>query len=272
MIHLFELNLIKNIKNLISCGMLDSFFLALNYLDTAWFLIFIVSIVYYIFNRKLGIELLLIFVVSGILNMILKNLFSLPRPCHLEPNIALLCHKSFGFPSGAAQTATILLGFGLNYFKKRIYKLLTISFAFLMYFSRVYLGMHFFSDILGGICVGLILLFLVFKIFPLFKNQYEKAFLALSLIIFLIGGSKLLASSSMLLGIALGLFLSKEHHLAHSLKARIIKACLICVITSSIFFLGEYCSAYKTLLTFIAGFVFINGKIPFMKPTARENF
>lgn len=105
----------------------------------------------------LGIEFLLC-------NVLLKNLFAMPRPCDLNPSVALLIPKpqDYSFPSGhtassfAAVTVLYLMGV------KRWYWALVP--AGLIAFSRMYLDVHFPIDILGGIFVGILCGFLVCKI------------------------------------------------------------------------------------------------------------
>ena len=105
----------------------------------------------------LGIEFLLC-------NVLLKNLFAMPRPCDLNPSVTLLIPKpqDYSFPSGhtassfAAVTVLYLMGV------KRWYCALVP--AGLIAFSRMYLDVHFPIDILGGIFVGILCGFLVCKI------------------------------------------------------------------------------------------------------------
>ena len=83
-------------------------------------------------------------------NVLLKNLFAMPRPCDLNPSVALLIPKpqDYSFPSGhtassfAAVTVLYLMGV------KRWYWALVP--AGLIAFSRMYLDVHFPIDILGG--------------------------------------------------------------------------------------------------------------------------
>lgn len=95
----------------------------------------------------LGIELI-------ICNVWLKNAFAVPRPCDLNPDVQLLIPKpqEYSFPSGhtgASFAAVCALFLG----KERRWYLAVIP-AVMIAFSRMYLYVHFPSDILGGIIVG----------------------------------------------------------------------------------------------------------------------
>ncbi|MFT6165553.1 MAG: undecaprenyl-diphosphatase [Vicingaceae bacterium] len=102
-----------------------------------------------------------------------KEVFERWRPCHnldLKEMVHLVnnkCGGSFGFISSHAANSFAtagLLGLFLNW---RALILLLI-WASLVSYSRVYLGVHYPSDILGGAILGLIVAFLVHHIaFPI---------------------------------------------------------------------------------------------------------
>lgn len=88
-------------------------------------------------------------------NILLKPLVARIRPCDLNPGIALLVARprDFSFPSGhtgASFAAAAVLFRG----RSRL-ALPTLVLAVLMGFSRMYLYLHFPSDILGGVLLGI---------------------------------------------------------------------------------------------------------------------
>lgn len=96
-------------------------------------------------------------VADGLNNWILKPLFARPRPClSLTHVISVInCTRGFSFPSSHAVnifTAATLVSF---YFKNTY--LLAFTLAFLVGFSRIYLGVHYPSDILGGAILGIMI-------------------------------------------------------------------------------------------------------------------
>lgn len=112
----------------------------------------------------------------------IKEFFQRVRPCHSLPDVRLLvtCGSGLSFPSAHAANnagAAILLGF--FYPRWRCYWL---SWAGLVAYSRVYCGVHYPSDIAGGMLYGMIistLLLLVWKYFvqprtPSFTIQVQK--------------------------------------------------------------------------------------------------
>ena len=87
---------------------------------------------------------------------ILKNLFARPRPYTTFPGVSLLIDqtKSYAFPSGHT-TSSFAAAYVLNRYLKK-YALISWLTAALIAFSRLYLFMHYPSDILAGIVLGLI--------------------------------------------------------------------------------------------------------------------
>lgn len=108
-------------------------------------------------TRKSGAILAAALCVDVVLcNGILKNLFRRIRPCDVNTSIRLLIARpdDFSFPSGhtaasfAAVTALMLAG------EKKLW-MPALALAVFIAFSRLYLYVHYPTDILGGIAVGI---------------------------------------------------------------------------------------------------------------------
>ncbi|HEY6830438.1 MAG TPA: phosphatase PAP2 family protein, partial [Gemmatimonadaceae bacterium] len=98
---------------------------------------------------------------GALLNMVLKNYFERSRPALAQ----MLRHASgYSFPSGHAMGSTVVLG-GFTYLAMRVlpaWRQKSAALAFAITFvlsvasSRIYLGVHWLSDIGAGIAAGLL--------------------------------------------------------------------------------------------------------------------
>jgi membrane-associated phospholipid phosphatase len=254
--HQIELSGIHHIQAVLRGPITDAFFIGWSYVDTPWFSILFLATITYLISRKEGISLLFLFIISGAVNTLLKQYFHLPRPCQIDPSVAILCLKSFGFPSGAAQTGTLIAGAALVKCRQLSWKIGGVIFALFLYFSRIYLGVHFFTDILGGIVVGASLVLIYYKLFPLLEKQWPRCALILSVIFFLIGGTRMLALSGMTLGIGIGLWLAGEKKLPSSRLRRLITLCVVLIGTYGLIYLGFVQEAIQIPALLLAGLWF----------------
>lgn len=91
-------------------------------------------------------------------NILLKNLFGRIRPFDVNTSVRLLIHKpgDYSFPSG--HTAVSFAAVSAVYFagQTRIWKP-ALLLAVLIAFSRLYLYVHYPTDILGGVFLGILM-------------------------------------------------------------------------------------------------------------------
>ena len=105
--------------------------------------------------RKMGLQVLLSMLVTYIIgNLILKNIFARPRPCDIDTAVTMLISRPHGhsFPSGHSMNGMVAaVALFLNNKKIGIPALVL---AALIGFSRMYLFVHFPTDVLGGFAVA----------------------------------------------------------------------------------------------------------------------
>ena len=111
---------------------------------------------------------------AGITSYILKEIIKRARPDGLIPSSV---ETSFSFPSGHATAAIALYGF-LAYTLCKLYPkynaaIITLATLLVLVigFSRLYLGLHFPSDVIGGYFFGGIWLLIGIKVATLLKRS-----------------------------------------------------------------------------------------------------
>lgn len=105
--------------------------------------------------RKCGVVVLLSLLASLILgNGILKNLIKRDRPCWIHPDIALLIKnpRDYSFPSGHT-FSSFAAAISIFYYEKR-FGSACLALATLIGFSRLYLYVHFPTDVAAGAIFG----------------------------------------------------------------------------------------------------------------------
>ena len=116
--------------------------------------ILLISLVYWCLDRRAGIRLALLLLLSSEANTWAKLLFHDPRPYWLVPVLGRDTESSYGVPSGHAQNA-VLVWFGLAAASRRRWAWpIAVVLVCLISLSRLYLGVHFPHDVVVGWILG----------------------------------------------------------------------------------------------------------------------
>lgn len=170
-LHQIEFKMIRKIQLFFDAESIQEVLFALNLLDQYLVYFLLIGVIYHFKSDKLALSLFALFLFSSEINQLFKNLFSQPRPCLVDPSV---CHiskdsiffpGSFGMPSNGAQSWFAYLTYFCYEIKSKKIWRFSAFFIVLIGLSRVLLGVHFISDVIGGWILGffVVLSFIYFK-------------------------------------------------------------------------------------------------------------
>ncbi len=152
-------------------------FKAITFFGSTLFVVLLVILLFIVWKKNRGgLRLGIVLIVSTIANNLIKVIIRRPRPQVLR----LVEENTYSFPSGHTMAVTTLVGFIIYYiwaYKKDLdkkYKILftvlLLIYDILVMISRIYLGAHFASDVIGGVISSSIVLIITIHI----MNKYLK--------------------------------------------------------------------------------------------------
>ncbi len=154
-----DLSIFYFLNHTISCGALDKFFTIITNVNN-WYIAYLI-LLGISFNKggrkgKIAVfgVIILILVTDQISAKLIKDIVQRVRPCNALTNAMtpLGCNGTFSFPSNHAVNNFATAIFFYRFFPKLKWILLIT--ASLIAISRVYVGLHYPSDILGGAVIG----------------------------------------------------------------------------------------------------------------------
>lgn len=142
-------------------------------------ILIVIAILLFIFikEKKIGLAILINLGMAPLTNQIIKQFFRRPRPA-LE--YRLIEESGFSFPSGHSMTSMAFYGFLIYLIYKKVnnkvLKWFLISLLSLLIlsigFSRIYLGVHYFTDVCAGFIEAICYLIVFITVFK--KVVHEK--------------------------------------------------------------------------------------------------
>lgn len=136
-----------------------SFFRFVTFLGNEEFILLIGPLVFWCINKAWGTGLLLVLLGSQSVNVWLKELFKRPRPFLMSNTILQLDDPGgYSLPSGHAQNSTVIWLYLAAQVRRLWFWIAAAALAAAITVSRFFLGVHYPSDGLIGVLVGLLLL------------------------------------------------------------------------------------------------------------------
>jgi len=151
-----DLYLDSSVYGFISKFIKDDLTLVVKYLTYIGSAIAVIGTVIFVFiffkNKKYGMYMSINLILITIFQLILKNIFSRNRPI----DINLIDETGYSFPSGHSLTSMAFYGFIIYLIYtsdikgKKIFITLFSLLILVTGLSRIYLGVHYFTDVVGG--------------------------------------------------------------------------------------------------------------------------
>lgn len=137
------------------------------YMPYAPIMVILTAFVFYVCKFKREALFILFTMLSGLVSTIVKFLVNRPRPDSDVVKVALETHQQ-SFPSGHVMFYVMFFGFVvlLMYMLKSIYNpirivvgIFSIIMIFIIPISRIYLGAHWLTDVIGAFLLGMLCLY-----------------------------------------------------------------------------------------------------------------
>jgi len=208
----------------------------ITYTGNGLFLILVIAIFSFIYDKRFAAGFFLMWIISGISNSMLKEIVKEPRPL---TNITKADERGYsssgyGFPSGHAQVAASNWGITAYHFKDKarpnLIPVIFSIFIFLVALSRAIIGVHSLKQIVWGLLIGIIILIAFLYLEPIISEKINLLSLSMKLILAIVvsvllavigtllfpefagyGVNIYAVSGGSLLGLSVGYFLEGEY-------------------------------------------------------------
>ncbi len=152
---------------------------------TTWYPLYLAIIAYIIYKYK-NKSIILLFSIALLITLadqtsvhLFKDVFQRFRPCHnpeLQNIVHLVnnkCGGKYGFVSSHATNVFSIALFLSFILKNKFFTIGIFFWAIIISYSRIYLGVHYPLDVLGGAALGCVLAYIIHKLY-IIANSYLK--------------------------------------------------------------------------------------------------
>jgi hypothetical protein len=147
--------------------------------------VILLALIFWCFDEKKSFRLSLAVLISGWINLVLKFLLHQPRPFWdgYDPAVGLMYERFGGLPSGHAQSSLVMWIIIASWGTRKWRYVPAALLILLIGFSRVYLGVHFPTDVFAGWLAGGLICAAYFFFTPRIEAVLENRGLRVNLIL-----------------------------------------------------------------------------------------
>jgi len=159
---------------------IDTFFIFISALGTQFFYMLLLPFLYWCYDKKTGSKIFILFIISGWMNSVFKDLINHPRPYAMDETLKIDNTGGPGLPSGHAQQSLVFWGSLSLKMMNSYFTCFSVVLILLIALSRIYLGVHFPTDILGGWFLGGFILIVMWPLYDRAESYCRKSGTAVS--------------------------------------------------------------------------------------------
>lgn len=172
-----DFHLLNWIQEHLACSFLDFFMSKITFLGNKGLIWIVAAIIMMFFKkyRKTGVMIGAGLSAGAVIgNVLLKNLIARERPCWINKSVQVLISipQDYSFPSG--HTLSSFVAATIIMHSDRRMGIAAYVLAIMIAFSRLYLYVHFPTDVLTGALIGIVIGLIVCKLFDICQYNVEK--------------------------------------------------------------------------------------------------
>lgn len=137
-------------------GFLEVILKILDFAGDELFYIAAFGLIYWAFNKRLGIRMIFALITIGLVNFFVKDFFARPRPYEIAPDLVknIFTEESYGLPSGHVAVSMMVWGYLAFSLRRNRVTTGVVIYVILQFFARMIAGVHFPQSVIAGIIVA----------------------------------------------------------------------------------------------------------------------
>jgi membrane-associated phospholipid phosphatase len=147
----------------------------LNFFGDQLIYVMILGVAFWCLSKREGKIVIMLVMFSNFINILVKYGFQMPRPPpELRYNPEYAADQSYGFPSGAVQTATTFWAWASLRLRRWLVVIVGFIFITITTAARMGLGMHYLGDVIGGVIIGIVIVTWAYFMVPYLEPRWKR--------------------------------------------------------------------------------------------------